>query len=172
MFSAKWALQLGGFMVCLNGMCYYLFTLQHKVTNVKKKKKPQDYIDTHYLCTYTYVTELTLVLTLWNDCEPSRVCVACFFNARTTPKTISLLWTFIFKWHSVPIAHDGPFGVQQISHEATKFAVYLQLRSSVSTYFTVMILWIKEACSGGSLLTSGKKYLNRVVLMQPILLSA
>lgn len=90
-------------------------------------------------------------------------------------KTTTLLWTFSFKWHEVLKAHDRPFRVSQISHEATKFAVYLQLSSSVSKYFTVMILWIngfwKEAFKPAEK-TKKKKHLNGVVLMKPVRLSA
>lgn len=77
---------------------YMLITTEWQMCRKShRNKNTNTQTHTHCLCTYTYVTELNLVLRLWNDCEPSRVCVACLnAHARTTPITISLLWISFF----------------------------------------------------------------------------
>lgn len=62
MLLAKQGLQLGGFMVCLTGVCY-LFTLKNKSGNrIEEATDTQTHTLTVFV--HTHVTELTLVLRL------------------------------------------------------------------------------------------------------------
>lgn len=108
MFSAKRASPIGWIQGLFElHMLLFIYTSKQSGKLVEEATGIQTQTHTHCLCTYTYVTELTLVLTLWNDCEPSRVCVARFnAHARTTLKTV--WFEPLSQIHQVLIAHVGP----------------------------------------------------------------
>ena len=159
-------------------MLLFIYTSKQSGKRVEKATGIHTHTDTHThcLCTYTYVTELTLVLTLWNDCEPSCVCVARFnAHARTTLKKKQSVCFGSFRIHQVLIAHVRPHAAQQV--------VNLSWSDNVCSISTTEVICVKIFYCHDIVNKWGltwrkpfnqrkKYYFNRVVLTQPILLSA